>query len=229
MKERMMMLMMIWRIWHVRNEITHDKKAPPIEASQCFLCSYLNSILATNQDPMANHAKGKTPIEDGDMEPKRRWKPQVGVPQVGIETKWTKPPTGWVKLNIDGSWKEGERKGGTGMILRDAGGGIIFAACRHLLSCENPLEEELLACREGLALVLEYSDQSIIVESDCLEMVNMINDSSSNCSMTVVLVNNIKRLCKAGRVCRVRHIKRELNKMSHSLAKWGSQSQISKV
>nr|XP_040258536.1 uncharacterized protein LOC109764695 [Aegilops tauschii subsp. strangulata] len=30
---RMIVLMIMWRTWHVRNEITHDKKPPPAEAS----------------------------------------------------------------------------------------------------------------------------------------------------------------------------------------------------
>lgn len=40
--DRKMFLMTIWRIWHVRNEIVHDKQPPLVDASRRFLCSYLN-------------------------------------------------------------------------------------------------------------------------------------------------------------------------------------------
>jgi hypothetical protein len=39
---------------------------------------------------------------------------------------WPKPPEGWVALSVDGSYDEG--KGGTGMVLRDTNGEVIFAA-----------------------------------------------------------------------------------------------------
>jgi hypothetical protein len=42
------------------------------------------------------------------------------------------------------------KKGGTGMILRDDDGNILFTACGFLQSCDSPLEAELYACREGL-------------------------------------------------------------------------------
>jgi hypothetical protein len=37
-------IMVMWRIWFVRNEITHDKPMPAVEGSRRFLCSYMASI-----------------------------------------------------------------------------------------------------------------------------------------------------------------------------------------
>jgi hypothetical protein len=42
-----------------------------------------------------------------------------------------------------------------GMILRDEEGAIIFTGCRFLQRCESPLEAEVVAWNEGLALALE--------------------------------------------------------------------------
>jgi hypothetical protein len=42
---------------------------------------------------------------------------------------WLKPPEGWVKLTVDGSFKVEDGLTCTGMVLRDADGNIISSAC----------------------------------------------------------------------------------------------------
>jgi hypothetical protein len=60
--QRAMTLMIIWRIWHCHNEITHDKPMPPIEGSKRFLMSYLDSLLSIKQAPTADLIKGKNVV-----------------------------------------------------------------------------------------------------------------------------------------------------------------------
>ena len=67
---------------------------------------------------------------------------------------WSKPPFGWVKLNVDGAWKEQEGTGGAGMILRDHTGAVIFASCRFIQRCTNALEAEMAALMEGVTLAI---------------------------------------------------------------------------
>jgi hypothetical protein len=56
---------------------------------------------------------------------------------------------------------------GAGMILRDVEGHINFSACRSLYQCGPVLEEELGAYMQGIALALHWSQEPIIVETDC--------------------------------------------------------------
>jgi hypothetical protein len=63
-----------------------------------------------------------------------------------------RPPHGWVKLNCDGSVKLEDNTVGTGMILRDEEGQVVFSACRNLIDCSDPLEAETMACHEGLIM-----------------------------------------------------------------------------
>ena len=62
---RLVVLMIMWRVWHVRNEITHDKPPPPVEASRRFLHGYITSLLCIQQHPQANMEKGKMVVCDG--------------------------------------------------------------------------------------------------------------------------------------------------------------------
>ena len=39
------LVMLLWRIWYVRNEVVHDKPATPVQVSVRFLRSYVQSIL----------------------------------------------------------------------------------------------------------------------------------------------------------------------------------------
>jgi hypothetical protein len=58
-----MTLMVLWRIWHGHNEITHDKPCPPIEGSRRFLIGCLNSLLINKQWPEAAVEKGKMIVD----------------------------------------------------------------------------------------------------------------------------------------------------------------------
>lgn len=78
------------------------------------------------------------------------------------------------KLNTDGSHVPPTGEAGGGMILRDERGDIIYTACRQILTCDNGLEAELAACREGLELALYRTNLLIMVELDCAEAVSML-------------------------------------------------------
>ena len=54
-----MILMTLWRAWHVRNEIVHGKPPPPVEASRRFLLSYMESLLQIKYHSGEDMVKGK--------------------------------------------------------------------------------------------------------------------------------------------------------------------------
>ncbi|XP_073362924.1 uncharacterized protein [Aegilops tauschii subsp. strangulata] len=147
-EERMYTLMTIWRCWHVRNEIVHDKQPPPVEASTRFLYSYISSLLALQADPHGDHVKGKMVAA-----PRVKREQVAHVYQAKEQTfRWEAPPAGWDALNIDGSFSDKDGSAGAGMVLRDEHGAIIFSSSRELRQCMSPLESELAACMEGISL-----------------------------------------------------------------------------
>lgn len=68
--DRLRLLMLLWRCWHVRNEITHHKPAPPVEASKRFLQSYVSSLMNLQHYSSVDLVKGKMVAdEDGVAKP----------------------------------------------------------------------------------------------------------------------------------------------------------------
>jgi hypothetical protein len=92
-QETMMMLMTWWRIWHIRNEVVHQKPAPPLEASRRFLCSYVDSLLMIKHNHGADPTKGKSTITYDHMQPKRKKHVRSEKPSKEVK-KWSKPRLG---------------------------------------------------------------------------------------------------------------------------------------
>lgn len=139
---------------------------------------------------------------------------------------WTKPGMGWMKLNVDGSYDATVGTGGIGAILRNSSGEVIFSACGKLNCCGGTLEAELLACREGLAMTLQWTLLPIIVETDCLEMVQMIHAKEAVLSELAFLVREIKCLLTGSREIVVARIDRAQNSTSHFLANKGRRGSL---
>jgi hypothetical protein len=148
-KQQAPILLTLWRIWHAHNEMTHGKPCPSIEGSRRFLISYMNSLLLIKHFPDADIAKGKMVID-----PEQGFRLAASEKKAKRETShWTRPPPGFVKLNVDGSFTK--TGAGAGMILRDHNGETVFTACRSLIQCEGALQSELLAIEEGVKLAMQ--------------------------------------------------------------------------
>ena len=136
------------------------------------------------------------------------------------QRKWSPPPEGWAKLNVDGSFSHEDGSAGAGMILRGHDGAIIFSACRSLRSCPDPLHAELAGCTEGLGLALQWTELPIILECDSMQAVQMIKAKGPDRSQHAMVVSEVKSLMGT-RECCVTHISREQNNVSHVIVNFG--------
>jgi hypothetical protein len=155
-------LMIAWRIWYARNEVTHDKPLPVIVGSRRFICSYMQTLENIQYQTPEEMIKGKQCV---DVAPTTRSSSRAKEQTLMV---WSRPPLGTVKLNIDGAYMEQSGIAGAGMILRRDDGSIVFSACRVLHFCSSALESELAACLEGVTRALEASSEDMIIETDCL-------------------------------------------------------------
>jgi hypothetical protein len=136
-------IMVMWCIWFVRNEITHDKPLSAVEGSRRFLCSYMASLENSKKLPTEEILKGKRPMHQPVV---------ISEAPVAVES-WKKPPIGYVKLNVDGSFMVQDGAASAGVIVGASDGSIILSACKVLNHCCSALEAELRAVIEGVSLV----------------------------------------------------------------------------
>lgn len=154
-EEDAMFLMLMWRIWHNRNEITHGKSIAPVAVSQRFIFSYVSSLTTIKQYPQADIIRGKQVAH-----PDRIRLPSQAPPAVSSPRRWEKPSTGWMKLNVDGSFQASDGKGGIGAVLRDSSGNVIFAACGSMLVCGSAMEADY--SRAGRVLQWRFNGRSCL-------------------------------------------------------------------
>ena len=129
-------------------------------------------------------------------------------------------PTGFVKLSVDGSFSTKDNSAGSGMILRDASGATIFAACRSLMDCSSPLEAELRACDEGLKLTRQHSQLPVIIESDSSILVEAVNSSTPDRSAFHYLVKDILAVASLDSPCSFVKVCRSQVRVSDALASY---------
>jgi ribonuclease HI len=214
--KRVNMMMILWRIWHNHNEITHDKPCPSIEGSRRFLSSYLDSLFMIKQFPEGDFGKGKMTIDPGAGF-RRTSMTQSG--QLKTKQRWRPPREGEAKLNVDGAFA-GFGRAGAGVVLRDHLGQVILSACRHLPSCRDATEAELCAIEDGLKLSMQWNQLPVTVETDCSEAVELLKEGSPNSSIYAFQVSVIRELLKERNFPLVK-VSRDVNMVSHELARLG--------
>ncbi|KAK9284263.1 hypothetical protein L1049_023433 [Liquidambar formosana] len=86
---------------------------------------------------------------------------------------WSKPSSGVIKLNTDGSSLGNPRPAGMGGLFRNEQGSWIMGYA-FKMGHAHSLEAELCSIRMGLRIAWEHGITSLQVESDCEVVVNLI-------------------------------------------------------
>jgi len=65
---------------------------------------------------------------------------------------WQRPQPGWIKCNVNASFRVEDRWGVTGVVLHDHNGRCIAGRAKWYDSCLNVLDTKALACHDGVLL-----------------------------------------------------------------------------
>ncbi|KAF5934299.1 hypothetical protein HYC85_030470 [Camellia sinensis] len=127
---------------------------------------------------------------------------------------------GRLKLNTDGSRKTGGA-GGFGGLIRDEQGAWVCGYYGRLQPGTS-LEAELWALYKGLTVILQKGMNNVIVESDAMQVVQLMNEETKDNCPFKNLVEDSKILLR-GYQCTVQHVWKAGNLCADALAKFGAQ------
>ena len=184
--------MALWVIWNTRNDIVWNEGS---------FNPMLMAFWTTNK-----------------LEEYKRLQPPCIKKPKRLSSKWENPPSGRLKINVDGSFRVGEEQGGIGVVVRDEKGQCIAALSRSLSHVSSALHAEAEACRAGLLLATYQGWDDLIIETDCAMVATAIASSSDDYSQIGRIVGDCQGFLNSFNSIEVRHVYREANRVAHRLA-----------
>ncbi|KAK9035664.1 hypothetical protein V6N11_077698 [Hibiscus sabdariffa] len=94
---------------------------------------------------------------------------------------WSRPPFGWICLNVDGTVLPSTNMGSAGGLVRDTDGRWLLGFYKFM-GIISPLCVELWAIYVGLRVAWDNGFEYVQVQSDCLEAVKLLLDHNRDCS-----------------------------------------------
>ena len=84
--------------------------------------------------------------------------------------RWETPPHGLLKLNVDGAFRDSDKKGGWGYVIHDENGEVIQSGSERVSFTINPMHMELNACIEGVKAAMSLGVNNIILQIDAQQV-----------------------------------------------------------
>jgi ribonuclease HI len=122
------------------------------------------------------------------------------------------------KLNTDAAFEPTTGLGAGGAIARNNLGQVYLSMGCTLNQCASVEEAEGLALLHGLREMSKYYDGPILVEVDCLFLSNALKMGATNKSSLFPIVADIKSVLAGFSSYKIGWIRRDQNKVAHSIA-----------
>lgn len=131
---------------------------------------------------------------------------------------WERPGEGFVKLNIDAAFSVEEGSGATGAVIRDDQGRFVSASsCAISYVAEVPTAEARFL-RDGLILAGNTGCNKVIVNSDCMEVIQVMQDEGNSIGAAAAIYEECYFLARNFSSISFVHCPRESNRVAHLLA-----------
>ncbi|XP_019153892.1 PREDICTED: uncharacterized protein LOC109150437 [Ipomoea nil] len=139
--------------------------------------------------------------------------------KAGLPTQWSRPPSGWLKLNTDAALDSNNLKMGFGFVLRDSSGEFKAAVQVPYNSLCRPDEAEAMAVREALKWLKSQNILNFIqLECDCIKVINSV-PTSSTITYFDLIMQDIRDIARDFCNLSFLFVKRSANMVAHLLAR----------
>ncbi|XP_023875934.1 uncharacterized protein LOC111988377 [Quercus suber] len=132
--------------------------------------------------------------------------------------KWTLPPSGCYKVNVDGAVFSKRKLAAMGVVIRDEEGQLIATLCRKLYTPLGPLETEAKTMEVGIMFAREVGIRDVLFEGDSLVLNNAIHGLNKIDPSVQNVVKGILQSVQGFRTFAFSHTKRQGNAPAHALA-----------
>lgn len=213
--------LVLWFIWAARNDARHRdipmNKNKIIDKVRNYICDLFSQV------------PKRSVAWQGDDLVAKLWGIKLTKSKEKKTQKvvWAKPQLGYVKLNTDGCSKGNPGAAGGGGILRDHQGHCLWAF--HLsLNPSTNVEAEILSIHRGLQICQEQGIQNIIIETDAMVAIKIIEKKSGGNWKYISQIHDIRTWLHNlnGRMV---HIFREGNGVADYLANEACEHRISET
>lgn len=193
-----LMVTMCWVIWHARNRFFLKKKLKS------------NPIQVMAKAKAVNKAFRRTKLlEMLNLEIMQKKKPKV----------WTLPPWGWVKINVDTATDTKRQCLGLEAIIRDSTGRCLVASIKTTKFWGDVSYAEAEVVEWGINITKEAGLQSIILEIDCHQVVELINNWENSLTEIYWIILEIQASKKNFKAFESKDAPRTCNECTYSLAR----------
>jgi ribonuclease HI len=112
---------------------------------------------------------------------------------------------------VDASFSAETLAGGTGAVIRDECGHFIAAATWFLPHVSSACSAETLAIRNGLYLASNQGCNKIVVESDCADVIEGVQNAGLHMGQDVAIIAQCHQLALEFGMTMFQHCHREVN------------------
>ncbi|XP_075674751.1 uncharacterized protein LOC142643927 [Castanea sativa] len=185
-----------WMVWNQRNKACVNQQAIPlhqmVEQAKQTLAQFRANLQITEVQVTNSSNKG---------------------------LRWRSPQDGLVKINFDGDVFSESNMSGIGVVIRDNNGVVLASCSGKIHQAYKPEEIEVLAALKAVSFVLKFGFRSAILEGDSPGLIKALKSAECSLSPTGLLIEDVKRVANSYVRLSYSHVKRNGNRVVHSLVK----------
>uniref|UniRef100_A0A803PJ09 Reverse transcriptase domain-containing protein n=1 Tax=Cannabis sativa TaxID=3483 RepID=A0A803PJ09_CANSA len=199
MDGKLLLPMLCWAIWSARNDCVWNRKMVGVDNIVVLAKGYLDQWQSAQSSLIETSWSG---LQMGD----------------GAE-QWTAPIENSIKINVDAAIFEGANSYGIGLVSRDHHGFLVQGRTDLFVGNATPELAEAIGVREALSWTKENAWQRVVIETNCLVVIQAIRSSVQMISPFGQVISHCKQLIIDLPFVSVLFVKRSANVVAHNFAR----------